>query len=973
MGGGDWEDEQEQHDWTDNPHGYTQEPEERGDDDDNQYAAAPYLTQAPSPSPAPAPEPVDPIAPTELPPAPPPAPPPVAAVVSIEAARQKRAPAITKLPDVAGLASFRTDYPTLGDEPLLRDLRKSALTDATIEAARVACLPAAKWRAYGFTCKPNNDPHAYDDNADIGGEKRAQAAGLLIPFFAPGAAEPHGYRLRPDTPIPVPPKKPGQKKRFKKYDQPYGSELLVYTPPLAACVDQLRGNTPLYWTEGEKKALLMAQLGLCVVGLTGVESWSQSGSKSSALHPYIAKHYGIAGREHVIVFDSDAMINTNVLGAMRKLAGMLLHLGATNVSAALPPLEYIGKTSRLMCKGVDDFAHAHGVDKALEHLLETRDEIAAVSPRVNERALEKVSAFEELTRGRDLVIPSPYAVDENGAVWLHTGFEDEAKRLITPRPILVTRVFTDMHRNGEYRVELQFQTSRGNWQAVTVPRALAGSRMLSAELLRHGALVDDTSIAEVIKWLTAWQARNGKALEPVRCVDRAGWCEDQFALGLDRVFAPAGKTPLAFDMQYDQSRLFTALGSNAENVEVAVAAHAQALNAAATASNDCAIAIYAALTAPLLRPFNLPNFAVHLCGDSSKGKTSMLRCAASVYGDPNNAAWVPSWNTTLNGLEQHAAQLCDLPVCFDEAGAGDPDAIQTGLYMLINGVGRQRMTRELTMRRTLSWQTVVISTGERELATEQAATGAQVRVISLPIDGFGELDATGVDAIRNACSAHAGAFGMAWLQHIVDIAADPTRLLRARERLAIHRESLQAIARRSGNPLNARIADYFAAMMFAEGMAVELGLSDPGERSRVQRVFELRCSDTDDLGGGAPQTLHDRVLDALEGWPASAPSTFPQLTESTDGHGVDAATSSRQVVNGYLREDGAVCFLPDSLKEFLAAKQLPWTRAVMRGLVKTGRLVREPSAQHATCRIRVNGRRIRVYILTPHNAEGFAS
>lgn len=946
-GGGDWGDDD---DTNPNPHGYTQEPEEADRDDD--YSAAAAVTFQTSNVTAAAP------APAEEADASPPAtePPPVAAVVDIKTARQKRVPA---LPDVTGLASFRTDHPSFDRDILLTNLYESALTDATIEAARVACIHHSKWRAFGFRCQPG-----HYDNPRV----RAAAAGLLIPFFAPGGTEPIGYRLRPEYPVPVPATKAGQKQRFKKYDQPFGSELLVYTPPLEACVSQLRARTPLYWTEGEKKSLLIAQLGACVVGLTGVESWSQPGSKSSLIHPYITQHYGIAGREHVIVFDSDAATNPNVLTAMRKLAGVLRALGATSVTTALPPLQYDGG-KKLIAKGIDDYAHANGAAAALE-LLTTRDEIAELAPRVNEQALEKVSAFAELTRGRDLVVPSPYSVDDAGAVWLHTGYEDDAKRLVTPRPIFITRLYTDMHRNGEYRAELQFQTVRGGWQSITVPRALTGSRALAPELLRAGGLVDETSITEVIKWLTAWQARNGAQLEPVRCVDRAGWCEDQFALGPEHVFAPASATPVAFDMHYDQSRLFTALGNTAENLEAEAASHAAALQAAAAASDDCALAVFAALTAPLLRPFALPNFAVHLCGDSSRGKTSMLRCAASVYGDPNNAAWVPSWNTTITGLEQHAAQLCDLPLCFDEAGTGDPEQIQTAIYMLINGVGRQRSTKELTMRRTLSWQTVVISTGERELASESSATGAQVRVISLPITGFGELDAAGVDAIRARCSSHAGALGVVWLRKIVDLAADPARLIDARARLQEHRRALAEIARASGNPLNGRIADYFAAMMLAEDLSSDLGVGCAGGLT-VLKTFERRCSASNDEGGSAPSTLQDRVLEALEAWPESAPHCFPQITVNENGQR-EASTSGRNVVHGYLREDkGAVCFLAPALRHYLTEQGLPWTKALMRDLVTSGRLLRQ-SAGHTTCQIRVNSRLTRFYVLlNPHN--GFVS
>jgi hypothetical protein len=313
-------------------------------------------------------------------------------------------------------------------------------------------------------------------------------------------------------------------------------------------------------------------------------------------------------------------------------------------------------------------------------------------------------------------------------------------------------------------------------------------------------------------------------------------------------------------------------------------------------------------------------------------------------------------------LEQHAVQLCDLPLCFDEAGAGDPEAIQTAIYMLINGVGRQRSTKELTMRRTLSWQTVVISTGERELASESSATGAQVRVISLPITGFGDLDAAGVDAILARCASHAGALGLLWLRMVVDVASNEQARTVAREHLAQHRVQLREIARRSGNPLNGRIADYFAAMMLAEDMASQLGVGVPGGLT-VLRIFEQRCSNSDG-GSSAPSTLQERVLEALEGWPEAAPHCFPQVIESTETGLKEATVTGRNVVHGYIREDkAAVHFLPIALRDYLAAAGLPWTKALIRDLCASGRLVRVPGDPHSTCQIRINGKRTRYFTL----------
>ena len=73
-------------------------------------------------------------------------------------------------------------------------------------------------------------------------------------------------------------------------------------------------------------------------------------------------------------------------------------------------------------------------------------------------------------------------------------------------------------------------------------------------------------------------------------------------------------------------------------------------------------------------------------------------------------------------------------------------------------------------------------------------------------------------------------------------------------------------------------------------------------------------------------------------------------------------------MHGYLREDGALCFIPESLKAHLASKDLAWTNALKRDLVSLGRLVRDRG--QVTCLIRINGSRQRLYVLTTPTEDG---
>lgn len=78
----------------------------------------------------------------------------------------------------------------------------------------------------------------------------------------------------------------------------------------------------------------------------------------------------------------------------------------------------------------------------------------------------------------------------------------------------------------------------------------------------------------------------------------------------------------------------------------------------------------------------------HLRGSSSTGKTTALRVAASVYGEPHR--YVRTWRATSNGLEGIAAVHNDGLLILDELHQCDPKEAGEVCYMLGNGQGKAR-------------------------------------------------------------------------------------------------------------------------------------------------------------------------------------------------------------------------------------------------------------------------------------------
>jgi putative DNA primase/helicase len=163
--------------------------------------------------------------------------------------------------------------------------------------------------------------------------------------------------------------------------------------------------------------------------------------------------------------------------------------------------------------------------------------------------------------------------------------------------------------------------------------------------------------------------------------------------------------------------------------------------AAAIGNSRLILAISTALAPPLLGLCGFEPGGVHLRGQSSTGKTTSLRVAASVWGGPPKE-YIKAWRATSNGLEGVAAAHCDSLLILDELSQVSPKEAGEIAYMLANGAGKARANREGGTRAIAQWRLLFLSSGELSLAEKvaedgrgkRATAGQQVRIIDVPSD-----------------------------------------------------------------------------------------------------------------------------------------------------------------------------------------------------------------------------------------------
>ncbi|MBJ4592670.1 DUF927 domain-containing protein, partial [Salmonella enterica subsp. enterica serovar Typhimurium] len=150
-----------------------------------------------------------------------------------------------------------------------------------------------------------------------------------------------------------------------------------------------------------------------------------------------------------------------------------------------------------------------------------------------------------------------------------------------------------------------------------------------------------------------------------------------------------------------------------------------------------AFAVSLAFAAPLLKLVGIGGGGYHLKGESTDGKTTTMKVAASVCGGTD--FW-HTWRATGNALEGTASRRNDATLMLDEIREVDGREAGNIAYMLANGQGKARARTDGSVRETNRWNLLFLSTGELSLvehaasAGERTYAGVEVRMIQIPSD-----------------------------------------------------------------------------------------------------------------------------------------------------------------------------------------------------------------------------------------------
>lgn len=521
-------------------------------------------------------------------------------------------------------------------------------------------------------------------------------------------------------------------------------------------------------------------------------------------------------------------------------------------------------------------------------------------------------------------------------------------------PLHVEAVTTDAG-DGNYGRLLRFKTTTGRWKQWAMPMAMlrGDGSDLRGELLSMGLEIEHRGREQLAAYLL--HRAPGRVIQ---CATQTGWAgpgRDAFVLP-DAVIGPQ-----ADGVTYQSDHA----GGDEYTMRGTLAGWQAGTAALAVGNPMLALALCTAFAGPVLAIVGADSGGINTIGASSKGKSSMLAAACSVWGSPS---YRRNWRATSNGLEAVAALFNDSLLALDEISQCDPREVGETVYMLGNGQGKTRAARSGGARSVARWRVSILSNGERSIVATmeeggfRTKAGQAVRIIDLPVtdQAYGAWDTlhqypTGAalsDALRREAETHYGHAGRAFLERLTRDDHEQVR------DLLTSIKALPEFNAEGGEGQFQRVAARFAVLALAGELATMYGVTGwpEGEGTRAAAVA-LRLW----LG------MRDGKTTDAEG-----PQVVDQITEFMERHGdsrfSDADAEHPQPVRdraGYWRQrDGERVYLFTAAGMREALRGFDYRRALVH-LEQAG-MLRAPNARgDRQDSIRIHGGKTRVFTVKP--------
>ena len=545
---------------------------------------------------------------------------------------------------------------------------------------------------------------------------------------------------------------------------------------------------------------------------------------------------------------------------------------------------------------------------------------------------------------------------ENGLYYIEQTKEDELRRYISS-PINVLAQTRDTTNNAWGRL-LEWYDADGikHTQALSMELFQSDGVELRKALAYQGVIIaPDGRARNLLQSYLMSYPTDARAL----CVDRVGWHDNIFVLPNKQIGQHENNELIVYQATQGVDSNYQSNGTLEQwqnNISIPIATHSKLV-----------VALSSAFAGQLLAPLEQQNGAgVHFKGQSSKGKTTALYVGCSVWGKPSK--YHKTWKSTGNALEHTAYMHNDGFLALDEIGeVTNPKELGNIVYMLANGKGKGRMTKQITAKPSYEWKVIFLSTGEKSLkeimqeSGQKTKLGQEIRLIDIDISNcehglfdqvdFAESAAKQSRLLVERSNQSYGVAGMAWLEYLT---SDKESTINQAKKL-LEQYNLELVAGHSQGHI-VRVANAFALIAAAGELATQAGITgwQTGTAfNAVKTVFNDWVNSFEYVGD---YENREYILHVKAFFEANESSRFESITPDPD--------HIEKIINrvGYWKiENGEKLFLvlPEQFKNEVC-KSLD-SRKVAKALLIQELLEHDTGKNTKTVRLPSRSKAIRVY------------
>lgn len=488
-----------------------------------------------------------------------------------------------------------------------------------------------------------------------------------------------------------------------------------------------------------------------------------------------------------------------------------------------------------------------------------------ISPVDCSNESELTSRFDAAVERANLRIPKGFSLKSDGVYVQKRGKDGSLNDEWLCSPMVVTALTRDI-RSETWGRYIELDDHDGVKHQFAMPAEQLTKAGFIQSLVCRGLVYQYGKESEINRYLF-----KSTPIHRARSVAKTGWYEDMFVLP-ERVIGDFSKEKVVLQNQaspvrYDES-------GSLEQWQTHVAA-------LCVGNSRLAFGVSVAFATMLLKLVDGESGGFHFRSGSSRGKTTILATAQSVFGSSGS---LPRWRATVDGLEDLATSHNHTLLCLDEFGQlAEVSAKKAGeaIYMLGNGEGKQRSHRSGHSAERSSWQLLYLSAGEVSLKSVMDAAGLQVRggqevrFIDLPADadaGLGVFNTIGqyadgnqfALAIKEGALAYYGTAAVAFLE-CVSSDYQGTKIAMLKQMDAF----MSRLNIDNADPQVHRVARRFAQVAAAGEIATEYGVTgwEEGEATRAaQTCFDAWIEARGGHGSQEEKQVLEQVSNKLLSW-----------------------------------------------------------------------------------------------------------